>query len=180
MENGNLLALEGEQKDPDSNPALQQDGCVTLCKLLLSFQKSVFEHLSKTGMTASLNLTLLLYNQRSDSVDGFQPFSPPNTPFIMSTSFPLLSWIPNYWSISFSINPSNECSGLISFRMDWLDLLAVQGTLKSLLQHCSSKASIFRPGLGRYPGEGKGYPLQYSGLENFMDCTVHGVTKSRT
>ena len=93
MENGNLLALEGEQKDPDSNPALQQDGCVTLCKLLLSFQKSVFEYLSKTGMTASLNLTLLLYNQRSDSVDGFQPFSPPNTPFIMSTSFPLLSWI---------------------------------------------------------------------------------------
>ena len=50
---------------------------------------------------------------------------------------------PKYWSLSFSINPSNEYSGLISFRMDWLDLLAVQGTLKSLLQHHSSKASIF-------------------------------------
>ena len=49
---------------------------------------------------------------------------------------------PNYWSFSFSICPSNEYSGLISFRMDWLDLLAVQGTLKSLLQHHSSKASI--------------------------------------
>ena len=51
---------------------------------------------------------------------------------------------PKYWSFSFSISPSNEYSGLISFRMDWLDLLAVQGTLKSLLQHYSSKASILR------------------------------------
>ena len=49
---------------------------------------------------------------------------------------------PKYWSFIFSISPSNEYSGLISFRMDWLDLLAVQGTLKSLLQHLSSKASI--------------------------------------
>ena len=49
---------------------------------------------------------------------------------------------PKYWSFSFSISPSNEYSGLISFRVDWLDLLAVQGTLKSLLQHHSSKASI--------------------------------------
>ena len=53
-----------------------------------------------------------------------------------------IKW-PKYWSFSFSIRSSNEYSGLISFRMDWLDLLAVQGTLKSLLQHHSSKASIF-------------------------------------
>ena len=52
-----------------------------------------------------------------------------------------IRWL-KYWSFSFSISPSNEHSGLISFRMDWLDLLAVQGTLKSLLQHHSSKASI--------------------------------------
>ena len=51
---------------------------------------------------------------------------------------------PKYWSFSFSISPSNEYSGLTSFRIDWLDLLAVQGTLKSLLQHHSSKASILR------------------------------------
>ena len=51
---------------------------------------------------------------------------------------------PKYWSFSFSISPSNEYSGLISFRMDWLDLLAVQGTLKSLLQLHNSKASILR------------------------------------
>ena len=55
----------------------------------------------------------------------------------------LIRW-PKYWSFSFSISPSNEHSGLISFRMDWLDLLAVQGTLKRLLQHHSSKASILQ------------------------------------
>ena len=54
-----------------------------------------------------------------------------------------IKW-PKYWSFSFSISPSNEYSVLISFRMDWLDLLAVQGTLKSLLQHHSSKTSILR------------------------------------
>ena len=57
---------------------------------------------------------------------------------------------PKYWSFSFSISPSNEYSGLISFRMDWLDLLAVQGTLKSLLQHHSSKASIIRGSLSDF------------------------------
>ena len=51
---------------------------------------------------------------------------------------------PKYWSFSFNISPSNEYSGLTSFRMDWLDLLAIQGTLKSLLQHHSSKASVLR------------------------------------
>ena len=55
-----------------------------------------------------------------------------------------ITW-PKYWSFSFSIRPSSVYSGLISFRMDWLDLLAVQGTLKSLLQHHSSKASILWP-----------------------------------
>ena len=54
-----------------------------------------------------------------------------------------ITW-PKYWNFSFSISPSNEYSGLISFRIDWLELLAVQGTLKSLLQHHSSKASILR------------------------------------
>ena len=55
-------------------------------------------------------------------------------------------WIrwPKYWNFSFNTSPSNEYSGLISFRMDWLDLLAVQGTLKSFLQHHSSKTSVFR------------------------------------
>ena len=55
----------------------------------------------------------------------------------------LMRW-PKYWSFSFSISPSNECSGLISFRMDWLDPQAVQGILKSLLQHHSSKVSVLQ------------------------------------
>ena len=62
---------------------------------------------------------------------------------VFSSEFLHIRW-PNYWSFRFSISPSNEYSGLISFRMDWLDLLAVQRTLKSLLQHHSSKASILR------------------------------------
>ena len=62
---------------------------------------------------------------------------------IFSTESDLPIRWPNYWSFGISISPSNEYSGLISFSKDWLDLLAVQGTLKSLLQHHSSKASIF-------------------------------------
>ena len=61
---------------------------------------------------------------------------------VFSNESALHIWWPKYWSLSFSISPSNEYSGLISLRMDWLDPLAVQGTLKSLLQHHSSKASI--------------------------------------
>ena len=60
---------------------------------------------------------------------------------VFSSESVLIRW-PKYWSFSFSLSPSNEYSGLNSFRMDWLDLLAVQGTLKSLLQYHSSKASI--------------------------------------
>ena len=71
---------------------------------------------------------------------------PPITPSIgvfSNESALRIRW-PKYWSFGFSISPSNEHPGLISFRMDWLDLIAVQGTLKSLLQHHSSKASIFQ------------------------------------
>ena len=62
---------------------------------------------------------------------------------VYSNESVLCIWWPKYWSFSFNISPANEYSELISFRIDWLDLLAVQGTLKSLLQHHSSKASIF-------------------------------------
>ena len=69
------------------------------------------------------------------------PPIPPSIRVFSSESTLDMRW-PKYWSFSFSISPSNEHPGLISFRMDWLDLLVVQGTLKSLLQHHSSKASI--------------------------------------
>ena len=69
------------------------------------------------------------------------PPIPPSIRVFSNESTLCMRW-PKYWSFSFSISPSNEHPGLISFRMDWLDLLAVQGTLRSLLQHYSSKASI--------------------------------------
>ena len=71
------------------------------------------------------------------------PPIPPSIRVFSNESTLRMRW-PKYWSFSFSISPSKEHTGLISFRMDWLDLLAVQGTLKSLLQHHSSKVSIFR------------------------------------
>ena len=85
---------------------------------------------------------------------------------------------PKYWSFSFNISPSNEHPGLISFRMDWLDLLAVQGTLKSLLQHHGSKASILLH-LAFFK------PLQCSSLENPRDggawwAAVYVVAQSQT
>ena len=71
------------------------------------------------------------------------PSIPPNIRVFSNESTLRMRW-PKYWSFHFSISPSKEIPGLISFRMDWLDLLAVQGTLKSLRQHHSSKASILR------------------------------------
>ena len=71
------------------------------------------------------------------------PPIPPSIRVFSNESALRMRW-PKYWSFSFSISPSNEYSGLISFRIDWLDLLTVQGTLKSLLQHNSSKAAIFQ------------------------------------
>ena len=86
-----------------------------------------------------------------DAIQSSHPLSSPSPPALnLSQHQGLFQWVssllrwPKDWSFSFSISPTNEYSGLISFRMDWLDLLAVQGTLKSLLQHHSSKASVLQ------------------------------------
>ena len=87
-----------------------------------------------------------------DAIQPSHPLSSPSPPLpsifpsirIFSNESVLRIMWPRYWSFSFSISPSNEYSGLISFRMDWSDLLAVQGTLKNLLQHHSSKASVLQ------------------------------------
>ena len=79
--------------------------------------------------------------QTSHPLSSPPAFSLPSIRVFYNESALHIRW-PKYWSFSFSISPSNEYSGLISFRMDWLDLLAVQGTQKSLLEHHSSKASI--------------------------------------
>ena len=106
---------------------------------------------------ASLSITNSRSSPRLTSIESVTPSShlilcrplllllsiPPSIRVFSSESTLRMRW-PKYWSFSFSISPSNEHPGLISFRMDWLDLLAVQGTLKSLLKHHSSKASILQ------------------------------------
>ena len=98
-----------------------------------------------------LQFTQTHVHQVGDAIQPSHPLSSPSPPASNPSQHqglfqgvnPFMMW-PKYWSFSFSISPSNEHPGLFSFRMDWLDLLAVQGTLKSLLQHHSSKASIFQ------------------------------------
>ena len=117
--------------------------------------------LSATPLIAACQAALSITNSQSSlrltSIESVMPSShlilcrplfllPPNSPSIRvfsNESTLCMKW-PKYWSFSFSIIPSKEIPGVVSFRMDWLDLLAVQGTLKSLLQHHSSKASILQ------------------------------------
>ena len=116
---------------------------------------------SVTTWSAACQASLSIINSRSlpklKSIESVMPSSQlilcralllppsifPSIRVFSSESAFRIRW-PKYWSFSFNISPSNEHPGLISFRMDWLDLLAIQGTLKSLLQHHSSKASIFQ------------------------------------
>ena len=106
---------------------------------------------------ASLSITNSWSSLRVTSIESVMPSSHLILcrPFLLLPPIPPSIWVfsnestlrmrwPNYWSLSFSIIPSKEIAGMISFRMDWLDLLAVQGILKSLLQHHSSKASILQ------------------------------------
>ena len=108
-----------------------------------------------TARQASLSITNSQSSLRLTSIESVMPSShlilgrpllllppiPPSIKVFSNESTLRIRW-PKYWSFSFSIIPSKEIPGLVSFRMDWLDLLAVQGTLKSLLQHHSSKASV--------------------------------------
>ena len=110
-----------------------------------------------TACQASLSITSSRSSPKLMSIKSVMPSSylilccplvllptiPPSIRVFSNESTLRMRW-PKYWSFSFSISPTNEHPGLISFRMDWLDLLAVQGTLKSFLQHHSSKASILR------------------------------------
>ena len=137
-----------------------------MCQLCSSHQFSSVQSLSRvqlfaTPWTAARQASLSITNSRSslrlmpsESVMAsnhlilccpllLPPSVFPSIRVISKESVLHIRW-PKYWSFSFSISPSNEYSGLISFRMDWLDLLAIQRTLKSLLQHHSPKASILR------------------------------------
>ena len=118
-------------------------GCLILCDLMgcstpgLPVHHQLLELLKLMSVESVMPSNLLiLYCPLL-----LQPSIFPSIRVFSNESVLHIRW-PKYWSFSFSISPSNEYSGLISFRMDWLDLLAVQGTLKSLLQHDRSKASI--------------------------------------
>ena len=98
-----------------------------------------------------LELTQMHTHQGGETIQPSHALPSPSLPYFNLSQLKVFSkesvlhirW-PKYWGFSFSISPSNEYSGLISFRVDWLDLIVVQGTLKSLLQHHSSKASILQ------------------------------------
>ena len=114
--------------------------CPTLCDPMDCSMPGLFVH------HQLLELTQTYVHQVGDAIQPSHPLSSPSLAFNLIRVFSkesvlCIRW-PKYWSFSFSISPSNEYSGLISFRIDWFDLLAVQGTLKSLLQHHSSKVPI--------------------------------------
>ena len=117
--------------------------CPTLCDPM---NHSTPGHLSITNSWSSLRLTSIKSVMPCSHLILCRPLlllppTPPSIRVFSNKSTLRMTW-PKCWSFSFSIIPSKEIPGLISFRMDWLDLLAVQGTLKSLLQHHTSKASI--------------------------------------
>ena len=145
---------------------------------------------------ASLSITNSRSSLRLMSIESVMPSShlilcrpllllptiPPSIRVFSNESTPHMRW-PKYWSFSFSINPSKEHSGLISFRMDWLDLLAVQGTLKSLLQHHSSKASILQHSAFLWSNFHINTSVQFSSVTqlcstlcNPMNCSTPGLS----
>ena len=129
--------------------------CLTLCD---TWSAACRASLSITNSQSLLNLMTIELVMPSNHIILCHPLlSPSIFPSIkvFSSESVLRIRLPKYWSFSFSISPSNEYSGLISFWIDWIDLLAVQGTLKNLLQHHSLKASILR------------------GLAFFMDQLLH-------
>ena len=152
-----------------NTPAWGQSHCTTLTCLLIQYHSvslSSVQSLSHvrlfatpwtTARQASLSITNFWSLLKLMLIESVMPSShlilcrpllllppiPPSIRVFSNESILRMRW-PKYWCFSFSISPSNEPPGLISFRMDWLDLPAVQGTLKSLLQHHSSKASIFQ------------------------------------
>ena len=130
--------------------------CYNIRKQLLLFSLSCFRLFVTLSMDCSMlafpflhyvpEFAQTLVHWVDDAIQPSHPLLPPSPSAfsvrVFSNESALWFRWPKFWGFSFSISPSNDYSGLISFRMDWLDLLAVQGTLKSLLQHHSSKASI--------------------------------------
>ena len=127
--------------------------CCPVAKSYLTLQPPGLQHARRSFLPFTISLSLL----KLISFESMMPYNHlilchpllllpsifPSISVFLNESVLHIKW-PKYWSFSFNISTSNEYSGLISFRMDWLDLVAIQGILKSLLQHHSSKASILR------------------------------------
>ena len=163
------LRWAGNERSPTPTPALQLEKAAAtevppqpnINKYISSVLSLSRVRLFATPWTAACQASLSITNSRSllklMSIELVMPSNHliicrplllppsifPDLKVFSNESALRIRW-PKYWSFSFSVSPSNEHPGLISFRMDWLDLLAVQGSLKSLLQHHSSKASILR------------------------------------
>ena len=149
LEKGEIPEMSNLKKIKSYNLSVQfssvAQSCPTLCNPWIAARQ------------ASLPITNSQSSLKCMSIESVMPSShlilcrplfllppiPPSIRVFSNESTLRMRW-PQYWSFSFSISPSNEHPGLISYRMDWLDLLAVQGTLKSLLQHHTSKASILQ------------------------------------
>ena len=140
-----------------SSSSPQASGCTTFCPSIQSLNRVRLSAPRTAARQASLSITNSWTLLKPMSIESVMPSNRlilclpllllpsifPSIRVFSSEAALRIRW-PHYWSFSFSISPSNKYSGLISFKMDWLDLLAVQRTLKSLLQHHSSKASVLR------------------------------------
>ena len=150
-----FLTLAGEDSQPHMNVAHYSMHSVQFSSVQLLSHVQLFATPWATVHQASLSITNSLSSPKLMFIELVMPSNhlilchpllllppiPPSIRVFSNESALHIRW-PKYWSFSFSISPSSEHPGLISFRMDWLDLLAVQGTLKSLLQHHSPKASL--------------------------------------
>ena len=149
------MAVKGKERIGSSNEkrkrVMEFSSVQSLSRVRLFATPWTAEHqtpLSITNSQSLLKLMSIVSVMPSNHLNPCHPLLLPPSIFpsirVFSNESVLRIRWPKYWSFSFSISPSSEYLGLISFRMDWLDLLAVQGTLKSLLQHHGSKASILR------------------------------------
>ena len=141
----NKRRLKGKISNSFSSVQFVAQSCLTLCDPMNAARQASLSITNSQSLLKLMSIGLVMPSNHLILCCPLLllPPIPPSIRVFSNESTLLMRW-PKYWSFSFSISPSNEYPGLLSFRMDWLDFLAVQGTLRSLLQYHSSKASIFQ------------------------------------